>query len=30
MIARAFIAQNSIVFGDMYLQFSGQQNNLHV
>ena len=24
------IAQNAIVFRDMYLQFSGQQNNLHV
>ena len=24
------IAQNAIVFRDMYLQFSGRQNNLHV
>ena len=24
------IAQNAIVFRDIYLQFSGRQNNLHV
>ena len=27
---QGIIAQNAIVFRDMYLQFSGRQNNLHV
>ena len=28
--SRRTIGQNAIVFRDMYLQFSGRQNNLHV